>query len=168
MEPTWPARIGVTWALAGFTNQKPARRTPHRYPPWVTIVHARAGLASGAEGLQRSAAVWSAQAQRAVPGIGRDQTAADPAAPPDIAPAEAIQIYHQYMQRWRIAARFPQPDWSTIDLWVARQLLSLGTPAARVRAILQLGSPQFPRRHGDPPDYLAAASPKPVMPTCAA
>lgn len=162
--------------LAGFTNQKPARRTPHHYPPWVTIMHARAGLASGAEGLLQSAAVWSAQAQRALPGIGRGQTADDdPAAPPDIAPAAAIQIYRQYMQRWRIAERFPQPDWSIVDLWVARQLLSLGTPAARVRAILQLGSPQFPRRHGDPPDYLrrtllrAAFSPQaPPPPVCPA
>jgi hypothetical protein len=31
--------------LAGFTNQKPARRTPDRYAPWVKLVHARVGLA---------------------------------------------------------------------------------------------------------------------------
>ena len=31
--------------LAGFTNQKPARRTLDRYAPWVKLVHARAGLA---------------------------------------------------------------------------------------------------------------------------
>jgi hypothetical protein len=31
--------------LAGFTNQKPARRDLRGYPSWVKIVHARAGLA---------------------------------------------------------------------------------------------------------------------------
>ena len=30
--------------LAGFTNQKPARRTLDRYAPWVRLVHARAGF----------------------------------------------------------------------------------------------------------------------------
>ena len=29
-----------------------------------------------------------------------------------------------------------------------------GQAAAAVQAILQLGSPQFPRRHGNPEDYL--------------
>lgn len=58
------------------------------------------------------------------------------------------------MQRWHITERFPQPDWSIVDFWVARELLSQGTVPAQVRVILQLGSPQFPRRHGDPQDYL--------------
>ena len=31
--------------LAGFTNQKPTRRTPDGYAPWVKIVHAQAGVA---------------------------------------------------------------------------------------------------------------------------
>lgn len=35
--------------LAGFTNQKPARRIPGRYAPWVKLVHARVGLAPRAE-----------------------------------------------------------------------------------------------------------------------
>jgi hypothetical protein len=41
-----------------------------------------------------------------------------------------------------------------VDLWVARHLLSQGTTAARIHAILRLASPHFPRRHGDPEDYL--------------
>lgn len=44
--------------LAGFTNQKPQRRTPGGYAPWVKIVHARAGLARGAAGLLQSASQW--------------------------------------------------------------------------------------------------------------
>jgi len=48
----------------------------------------------------------------------------------------------------------PQPDWSIVDLWVARHLLSLGKPAVQIQAVLRLASPHFPRRHGDPDDYL--------------
>jgi transposase InsO family protein len=40
--------------LAGFTNQKPARRTPDRYAPWVKLVHARVCLAPRAEPLLQS------------------------------------------------------------------------------------------------------------------
>jgi hypothetical protein len=58
------------------------------------------------------------------------------------------------MHRWRIRERFPQPDWSILDLWVAKHLLSQGTPAPQVEDILRLASPHFPRRHGDPSDYL--------------
>jgi len=75
------------------------------------------------------------------------------AAPPMTA-AQASETYRAWMQRWHIAERFAQPDWSILDLWIARQLFSQGTPAAQVQDILRLGSPHFPRRHGDPDDYL--------------
>src|SRR6266568_626222 len=145
--------------LAGFTNQKPQRRTPGGYAPWVKIVHAHPGLARNADGLLRSAIQLPAPAwlltQGTSPGTpsagaGRLQNMV----PPLIAAAEATQIYQGWMQRWRIAERFPQPDWSIVDFWIARQLLSQGTPAERVQAILQFASPHFPRRHADPDDYL--------------
>jgi hypothetical protein len=145
--------------LAGFTNQKPQRRTPGGYAPWVKIVHAYPGLARNADGLLQSAIQLPAPAlpltQETIPGkpsacAGRLQNTV----PPSIAPAEATQIYQGWMQRWRIAERFPQPDWSIVDFWIARQLLSQGTSAEQVRAILQLASPHFPRRHADPGDYL--------------
>ena len=145
--------------LAGFTNQKPQRRTPGGYAPWVKIVHAHPGLARNADGLLRSAIQLPAPAwlltQGTSPGTpsagaGRLQNMV----PPLIAAAEATQIYQGWMQRWRIAERFPQPDWSIVDFWIARQLLSQGTPAERVQAILQFASPLFPRRHADPDDYL--------------
>src|SRR5262249_2639308 len=47
-----------------------------------------------------------------------------------------------------------QPDWSIVDLWVARELLCQGASPFYVCTLLQLGSPHFPRRHGDPQDYL--------------
>lgn len=65
-----------------------------------------------------------------------------------------MEIYRTWMRRLRIAERFAHPDWSIVDLWIARELLARHTPAAEVEAILRLGSPDFPRRHGDPNDYL--------------
>jgi len=136
--------------LAGFTNQKPSRRTHCGLAPWVKILRARAGLAPNADALIQSARNrwgpgWSSSA---------DVTHAhgDLAAP--IAAADAITIYEDCLQRWHIRERFPRPDWSIVDLWVAKRLLSQRIPAAQVEAILQLASPQFPRRHGKPQDYL--------------
>ena len=163
--------------LAGFTNQKPQRRTPGGYAPWVKIVYARAGLAHNANRLLQSVARWPAPAEL--------PTAANPdyrlggasslpeAATPSITAAEAADIYQSWMHRWRIAERFPQPDWSIADLWIARRLLAQGMPAAQVQAILRLASPDFPRRHGDPADYLRrtvarASFPAPGRPVCAA
>ena len=134
--------------LAGFTNQKPARRTPDRYAPWVRLVHARAGLAPRGESLLESI-------RQSIPSptapFPIDWTTTDPG---PASAAEAVAIYQTCMQRWQIRQRFPQPDWSIVDLWVARHLLSQGRPAVQIQAILRLASPQFPRRHGDPDDYL--------------
>ena len=141
--------------LAGFTNQKPQRRSPGGYAPWVKIVYAHPGLARNADGLLQSAqsAIQLPAPQGTSPSNPSDGRLPN-TIPPSIAAAEATQIYQGWMQRWRIAERFPQPDWSIVDFWIARQLLSQGTPAERVRAILQLASPHFPRRHADPDDYL--------------
>lgn len=137
--------------LAGFTNQKPARRNPRGFPPWVKIVHARAGLAPQASALVESA--------RKSPPLEFDERSSRPFQ--DLAPrsalmtaAEAHRVYHDCVRRWRIAQRFPRPDWSIVDLWVFRHLLSLGWPTARVEDIIRCGSPRFPRQHGDPDDYL--------------
>lgn len=144
--------------LAGFTNQKPTRRTPSGFAPWVRILYARAGLAANADRWLRSAVPsWLpvSGALASLDGDGNDPPDLDDMpAPAPISQGQATQIYHHYLRRWHITERFMQPDWSIVDLWVARELLSQGTPLAQVRAILQLGSPQFPRRHGNPQDYL--------------
>lgn len=137
--------------LAGFTNQKPQRRTFRGYAPWVKIVHTRAGLARSADVLLQSAVRCAPQT------IGSKQSAA-PApnaipSPPTTA-AQAAAIYQYWAKRWHIAERFVQPDWSILDLWIARKLLSQGMPATQIQDILRLGSPHFPRCHGDPDDYL--------------
>ena len=129
--------------LAGFTNQKPQRRTFGGYAPWVKVVHARAGLARGADGLLQSAT--PAPAWPPTDRFRRSDLAApDAPSTPRMNAAKASETYQAWMQRWHIAERFAQPDWSILDLWIARQLLSQGTPAAQVQDILRLGSPHFP------------------------
>lgn len=141
--------------LAGFTNQKPARRAFNGYAPWVRLLYACAGLAPQSAPLLQSARV-AAQLCSLSPRVSTPLTSSttDPAPCPNIAEAQACAIYSGCMQRWRITDRFSPPDWSIVDLWVARHLLSQGTPATRVATILRLASPHFPRRHHDPDDYL--------------
>lgn len=135
--------------LAGFTNQKPALRA-HCGAPWVKIVYAGAGMASNADALVKAAMnLWRPSwLPTDVLHPSRPDGSASTTA------AETAAAYHDYLNRWRIVERFCPPDWSIVDLWVARHLLSQGVPAAEVEAILQLGSPRFPRGHGNPNDYL--------------
>lgn len=151
--------------LAGFTNQKPTRRTRRSDAPWVKLVHAAAGLAPQAEALLQSARQWASS-------LDAGPASSVPDAAADTTAAAAIEIYQACLERWRVRERFPQPDWSIVDLWVARHLLSRSTPPARVQEILRLASPHFPRRHGNPADYLrrtlaragGPALPRPVCP----
>jgi hypothetical protein len=145
--------------LAGFTNQKPQRRTAGGYAPWVKILYARAGLARAAEALLQSVMPLPAATERrshdVVSRNQSDHTATLPhVAPSHMSAARAVEIYQRWIHRWRIAERFTQPDWSIVDLWIARKLLSQGMPAEQVQDVLRLASPQFPRRHTDPNDYL--------------
>ena len=145
--------------LAGFTNQKPQRRTVSGHAPWVKIVHTRPGLARNADALLQSALHTPALARQGFnDAISERQLgfAAGrlPVTPPGIEAAEAVEIYQSWTRRWRIAERFTQPDWSIVDLWIARQLVSQGMLAEQVQDVLRLASPHFPRRHTDPDDYL--------------
>jgi hypothetical protein len=128
--------------LAGFTNQKPGRRLLSGRAPWVRVMHTMAGLARNAGALL--------QATPPAPPPVRMRGVA----PMPITGVQALEIYQRWTQRWRIVERFAQPDWSIVDLWIARELLAQGRPAAEVEAVLRLGSPQFPRGHGNPEDYL--------------
>ena len=66
----------------------------------------------------------------------------------------ACDIYQVWLQRLRIPQRFPHPDWSIADKWIAKELLRRGTPVAAVADLLRCGSPGFPRHHADPQNYL--------------
>ncbi len=175
--------------LAGFTNQKPQRRHPDGYAPWVKLLHAQAGLATGGAALLEAArrqpapgSLLTAQAvaqriytpqriyttrpsRRAAERTLALEACADPQGcsgplpgdrPPagSLPPASATPIYQHWMNRLRIRQRFPQPDWSIADKWIAKELLWRRVPATQVQAVLRLGSPGFPRLHGDPDDYL--------------
>jgi len=72
----------------------------------------------------------------------------------------AATIYQSWLRRLRIPQRFPHPDWSIADLWIARQLLLSGLSADEANAILAHGSPGFPRRHAAPTAYLPRALPR--------
>lgn len=156
--------------LAGFTNQKPARRTPGGYAPWIKLVHARPGLAPQAEALLESVNSLPLLAPVRTMLVPHTLGFTSDEAPENLARAHAVEIYQACLKRWRIRERFPQPDFSIVDLWVARHLLSLGTSAAQVQQWLRLASPHFPRRHSNPDDYLrrtvvrAAAFPFPRAP----
>ena len=110
--------------LAGFTNQKPQRRTPGGYAPWVKVVYARAGLARSAEALVQEAlrrpAPARPQFEEAKP--GRSSVAAA-----SIDAAQAVEIYQRWMQRGRIAERLASPDWSIVDLWIRSALRGSGS-----------------------------------------
>ena len=133
--------------LAGFTNQKPERRLPNGYAPWVQLQHAQPGWASQRAALLDQARHVVRPMTAPETGLARVSTALSPV------PA-APQLYHAWLQWLRIPQRFPQPDWSIADQWVAQELLRRSVPPAMVAGILRGGSPGFPRHHADPLDYL--------------
>lgn len=135
--------------LAGFTNQKPARRSTSGHAPWVRVVLSQPGFAT-----QSAALIAAAQSAIAdtvsAPAAGFTLDAPDSS----LSARTAAAIYHCLLQRLDIPQRFPQPDWSIADKWIAKELLRSATPVAQVHAILRFGSPRFPRRHSAPDDYL--------------
>jgi hypothetical protein len=140
--------------LAGFTNQKPERRLPGGRLFWVNVVHARPGLAPNAGALLAAAQQVPAPTPLPRPHRAARFDHSSRAAGLEVA-AQASETYRTWMERLRITERFPQPDWSVVDLWIARELLARHTPLAEVDALLRFGSPNFPRAHGDPDDYLS-------------
>jgi hypothetical protein len=143
--------------LAGFTNQKPQRRGID-YAPWIKILHAQTGLASAAPSLLE---VATASAHPATVPI----CSPPPQPLPRLRAEAARAIYQRWVQRWCIPQRFTQPDWSIVDLWVARKLLAQHIPLSQIETILRLGSPQFPRRHSNPDDYLRRTLARAAFPT---
>lgn len=141
--------------LAGFTNQKPHRRNWRGHFPWVKVLYAHAGLAAqGAALLEAAEHRLDSPSNRAQLPHLPPTAAADTNTAVATAAAAAAKIYTSWLRRLRILERFPQPDWSITDKWIAKELLQRGTPAPQVAAILRGGSPGFPRHHSHPDDYL--------------
>ena len=138
--------------LAGFTNQKPQRRLPNGWPPWVKLRTAQLCQASKGDTLVAAACH---PAPRVV------STTHKPASIPCRDPAEpildtavAVATYQTALTDLHIPQRFSCPDWSIVDLWIARMLLMRGRTNAQVKSVLRLASPGFPRSHANPEDYL--------------
>jgi hypothetical protein len=148
--------------LAGFTNQKPQRRLPSGWPPWVKLQFAELILASDGQSLVETASHPARQTPAASGWVASPDRYRSPVAVPSpdsagrypVASADAIAIYQTWLRCLQIPQRFPHPDWSIADLWIAKALLMRGMPAEQVKSILRLASPQFPRFHADPEDYL--------------
>jgi len=135
--------------LAGFTNRKPQRRQPNGMPPWVKLLYACPCLAAGGTALI-DGVVADLPPAAAVPLHRMDRI------PQTVLDSTTIQnCYQDFLSQWRIRRRYASPDWSIVDQWVARELLQSGMLPAAVAAVLRHASPGFPRRHGDPEDYLA-------------
>jgi len=163
--------------LAGFANRKPARCAGRPFPHWVQLVHAEPVLASAAqksldvaqECLERFAAKASAitppSSAVAASSPHTPEMREAPVPRTSLTRQGAAAVYQRWVQRWRIRERFPRPDWSVVDLWLAGKLLAQHTPPAQVMEILRLGSPDFPRDHGDPEDYLRRTLARAALPS---
>jgi len=131
--------------LAGFTNQKPARRQPGGYAPWAKLLYAQPRLAT------RTALLFEITQPLLPPACPPPPRASVPGS---LTPAGASRVYARWLHRLQIPQRFSPPDWSIADLWIAQRLLRCRVPAEQIQAVLRLGSPGFPRGHSDPEDYL--------------
>jgi len=130
--------------LAGFTNQKPARRQPGGYAPWAVLLYAQSRLATQAAPLLQATPHPFPTGPSPLPA----------SMPGSLTPAGASNVYSRWLHRWQIPQRLAPPDWSIADLWIAEHLWRCRIPAEQIRAVLRLGSPGFPRAHSDPEDYL--------------
>jgi hypothetical protein len=136
-------------------NQKPQRRLPSGWPPWVRLQTAQSCLASNRGALVDAAS--RATPQPTAMGKIRSSIATpshDSLHDHTIDSATAVAIYQTWLTDLQIPQRFSFPDWSIADLWIARALLGRGMPSTQVKSILRLASPGFPRSHSDPEDYL--------------
>jgi hypothetical protein len=137
--------------LAGFANRKPARCAGRTFPYWVQLAHAEPVLASAAqksldvaqECLERFGAKAPAitQPSSAVAALSphTPEVRGAPVPCTSLTPQGAAAVYQRWVQRWRIRERFPRPDWSVVDLWLASKLLAQHTTPAQVMEILRPG-----------------------------
>lgn len=136
--------------LVGFTNRKPQRCGDGGLSPWVKLIYARACLARNGMALIDRAA---ADLASSVPARGQRPLIRSSA----VAATDGTSLraaYQHCLSRLRILERYPSPDWSIADKWIARALLQVGTPVPIIAEVLRNGSPDFPRRHGNPDDYI--------------
>jgi RepB DNA-primase from phage plasmid len=142
--------------LAGFTNRKPQRRQPDGLAPWVKLIFARLCFAQDRAALLESvSAELGGQEGRSAPiRATLPHYATDSLSTAGLDSTALKALYRECLNRLQIRPRYPIPNWSITDSWVARELLATGRDPALVAEVLRHGSPGFPRRHADPEDYL--------------
>ena len=125
----------------------------------MKLIYARAGLARNGAALIESAAVEpDGQGGRAASLEATQHLGApDSLFTTCLDPAALAFRYRDCLHRLGMRERYPAPDWSIADRWIARELLATGMHPVIVGAVLRHGSPGFPRRHADPEDYLRRA-----------
>jgi hypothetical protein len=139
--------------LAGFANRKPQRRQSDGRGPWVKLIYASACLARDSAALiQRAATEPPAGIPLRDRPVLRHSYCLVSHSPYGLS---LRTLYQACLTRLRILERYPSPNWSIVDQWIARELLQTGTSAAMAAAVLRHGSPGFPRRHADPDNYLS-------------
>jgi hypothetical protein len=137
--------------LAGFTNRKPQRCRADGLAPWVKLIHARACLVRDGAALRELAAAELAEHRgHSTPVTTTPQEHWEHS----VLTTALVALYRDCLKRLQIRQRYPAPDWSIADRWIARELLATGADPALVAAVLRHGSPGFPRGHADPEDYL--------------
>jgi RepB DNA-primase from phage plasmid len=138
--------------LVAFTNRKRQRRQSGGLAPWVKLIYARRCLArDSADLIARAAAELPLGTPMSHPVQHHTR---DLVSNTDLDAAALRNWYQACLHRLRVLERYPSPDWSIVDKWIARELLQTGTPPGTIAAVIRHGSPGFPRRHGDPEDYL--------------
>ena len=129
--------------LAGFTNQKPQRRFDSGLAPRVKVRRAELVLASSPPRLQQalplssepsSTSKWRLSAVHAHVPVAESTEEA-------LARDDAIDTCRFWLQRLGILQPFPTPDWSVVDLSIAKELLRSNLPPPLLKTVLQLASP---------------------------
>src|ERR1022692_2037247 len=141
---------------AGWLHQPEAPAAPGQPLRSLGATPARrVGLGQPGAEMVEAAGCQVTRAPTSVPAMGwlPAPPARDPMTPAGH-PSIACEIYQAWLHRLRIPQRFPQPDWSIADKWIAKELLRQGALPALVETLLRCGSPSFPRRHAAPADYL--------------
>lgn len=135
--------------LPGFTNQKPQHRKEDGMAPWVLLRFAKASLAATSESL-----VSEARASTLRPTPGNRARIGPPTYAAHVFTTTSTMQYADVVGALGILGRFPSPNWSIVDKWVAKELLRAAMPTDTVMNAIRSGSPLFPRGHSRPDDYL--------------
>lgn len=141
--------------MCGYNNKKPGRGNPPVY------LREASGAVSEEAAAMVAAARATVMSELGKPGPTKPGAVA--AGRPDVytpgqptASEECRAEYRRVQERWIkiIEERGQQPDWSAIDLKVSATMIKNGWDPDSVYDAIRRESPDFPRNHTKPADYL--------------